>query len=292
MIICISANPALDRRVWLRSLRSGKIHRARAAAVASGGKAAHVAMVARSLGEAVLWIAMTGGATGDDCRCDLASMGIRTVTVKAQGVTRTNLELIEEESGQHTEIRETGDPVSASEVAEFVQCCREQLRNASGSCVVLSGSLPPGVSSDLYRRLIAEIHIFGSTALLDSSREALSAALEAEPDVIKPNQIEASEAVNQAIDDVLSAAAAAKGLRARGACGVALSLAEQGMVWATVLGCCMHTDRLSAAPQMLAAAIQCWRGLRWGCIAVLLAKRWCASRWHAARPTAMRRCPP
>jgi pfkB family carbohydrate kinase len=160
MIICISANPALDRRVWLRSLRSGKIHRARAAAVASGGKAAHVAMVARSLGEAVLWIAMTGGATGDDCRCDLASMGIRTVTVKAQGVTRTNLELIEEESGQHTEIRETGDPVSASEVAEFVQCCREQLRNASGSCVVLSGSLPPGVSSDLYRRLIAEIHLF------------------------------------------------------------------------------------------------------------------------------------
>ena len=49
-IICVSANPAMDRRLHMRSLAIGEINRAQSAQGFAGGKAAHVAMAARALG--------------------------------------------------------------------------------------------------------------------------------------------------------------------------------------------------------------------------------------------------
>jgi 1-phosphofructokinase/tagatose 6-phosphate kinase len=47
MIICVSANPAIDRRLRLESIAVGGVNRAVSAQPFLGGKAAHVAMVAR-----------------------------------------------------------------------------------------------------------------------------------------------------------------------------------------------------------------------------------------------------
>ena len=49
-IICVSANPAMDRRLHMARLAIGEINRAQSAQGFAGGKAAHVAMAARALG--------------------------------------------------------------------------------------------------------------------------------------------------------------------------------------------------------------------------------------------------
>ena len=55
---------------------------------------------------------------------------------------------------------------------------------------VASGSVPRGVPKAIYRELIEEAHAHGIPFLLDTSGEALSAALPAKPDFIKPNKDE------------------------------------------------------------------------------------------------------
>lgn len=245
MIICVSLNPALDRRLQLSSLQAGEIHRASMAAVASGGKAAHVAMAARALGEQVVWMGLIGGAAGEQCRRGLASLDIKTVVVETQGVTRTNLELIEQDTGRTTEIREPGDAIRESEVEEFLQRGRELWQAAERCCVVLSGSLPPGVTSEVYRRFIGEIRAAGCRALLDTSGNALSCTLASQPDLIKPNRSEAVEVLGRNLNDMESEISAAQALLDRGAGAVALSLGSKGMIWG---------DRESAVPLLAACS--------------------------------------
>ena len=52
MIICVSANPAIDRRLRLGRLHAGAVNRATSVCAMTGGKAAHVAMAAAALGDA------------------------------------------------------------------------------------------------------------------------------------------------------------------------------------------------------------------------------------------------
>lgn len=47
MIICVSANPAIDRRLRINNLQIGAVNRAVSVEAVAGGKAAHVAMAAR-----------------------------------------------------------------------------------------------------------------------------------------------------------------------------------------------------------------------------------------------------
>ena len=64
MFLCVSLNPAMDKRLRLERLRLGDVNRATEDAPAPGGKAAHVAMVLKTLGADPVWLGFAGGATG------------------------------------------------------------------------------------------------------------------------------------------------------------------------------------------------------------------------------------
>ncbi len=74
-IVCISANPALDRRVRLPALKLGEVNRATSAESFGGGKAAHVAMAAQALGWRASWIGFLGGSSGEECAAKLRGLG-------------------------------------------------------------------------------------------------------------------------------------------------------------------------------------------------------------------------
>ena len=103
MIICVSANPAIDRRLRLGKLNAGAVNRASSVCPMPGGKAAHVAMAAAALGERVMWVGFLGGSTGADCERGLASLGIPVAVVKTAAETRTNVEIVEAD-GTFTEV--------------------------------------------------------------------------------------------------------------------------------------------------------------------------------------------
>ncbi|HYL84650.1 MAG TPA: 1-phosphofructokinase family hexose kinase [Candidatus Angelobacter sp.] len=231
MLVCISLNPAMDKRACLAKLVRGQVNRLNEVHAAAGGKAAHVAMVLRRLGAEPHWIGFAGGSSGQELLAGLRDLQIQTVPVPAKNATRSNLELIEE-NGTVTEILEPGAYISREECHAMQSACEAVFcEGRGGVTAILSGSLPPSVPKEFYATLIDAAHRFGGKAFLDASGEPLRLGLEAGPDFIKPNREEAEWLTRKSIQDAKSAAAAIPQLISAGARSAAISLGEDGLVW-------------------------------------------------------------
>ena len=231
MLVCISANPAIDRRLRLENIAVGEINRALSAQPFPGGKAAHVAMVAKTLGLDVMWVGFLGGAAGEQCESGLTEFGVPLTVIRTQSETRVNLELISAD-GRITEILEPGGIVTESEVERLLATCRDLFAESEpGTQVAISGSLPPGAPSDLYAELIRLAQVYDCRTLLDTSGHALREALGAAPDLVKPNRYEAADFAGYSIDSATTAVEATQGFFSTGAKSVAISLGADGIVW-------------------------------------------------------------
>lgn len=231
MLVCVSANPAIDRRLRLESIAVGGVNRVDSAQPFPGGKAAHVAMVAKALALEVTWVGFLGGAAGDECESGLSALGIPVTVVRTRASTRANLEIITRD-GTVTEILEPGGEVTYGEVERLLSACRDLFAESScGSQVALSGSLPPGAPPDFYADLTRLAHVYGCRVLLDSSGEALRYGLAAGPDLVKPNRAEASWFAGRPVLGASEAVEVATEMIEAGARDVAVSLGANGIVW-------------------------------------------------------------
>ena len=231
MFLCVSANPAIDKRISVRHFRAGAVNRAIGAVPEPGGKAAHVAMTLRGLGMKSSWIGFAGGATGQELVAGLERLGIECHAVRSRQPTRVNLAIVDE-AAIVTEILEPGHPPSITELRIFrKQCEREFARGRSRATVILSGSLPAGTPSSLYARLIESARRNGCRVFLDSSGDALRAGIQAHPDLVKPNREEAEALTGKAIRGVVSARRALMQIVSLGAKSAALSLGREGLLW-------------------------------------------------------------
>ncbi len=231
MFLCVSLNPAIDKRILLQRLEHGHVNRALAATQAPGGKAAHVAMVLRTLGADPCWMGFAGGPTGSALVEGLKSLSIRVEAVPAASTTRMNLEILENE-GAVTEILEPGGAISPAEMQTLRDVYEAALRKSAGKAtVILSGSLPPDVPEDYYATLIELGHQCGCRVFVDTSGEPLRLALKAHPDFVKPNQEEAEWLSGRVIDGPRSAGTVLKMIIREGASAGAISLGSSGLVW-------------------------------------------------------------
>ncbi|HZE71560.1 MAG TPA: 1-phosphofructokinase family hexose kinase [Pyrinomonadaceae bacterium] len=231
MLICISANPAIDRRLRLENIAVGQVNRALSTRPFPGGKAAHVAMVAQALGSEVMWVGFLGGATGEECESGLSELGIPLTIVRTRTDTRANLELISS-NGTVTEILEPGGAVTEDEVERLCNACRDIFAESeAGSQVAISGSLPPGAPVDFYAELIRLAHLYQCRVLLDTSGDAFLHGLSASPDLVKPNREEAAAFSGDPVESAGDATEVARRLFAAGARSVAISLGTDGMLW-------------------------------------------------------------
>ena len=231
MLVCVSANPAMDRRLRLKSIEVGEVNRALSAQPFPGGKAAHVALVAQALGAEVMWVGFLGGAAGEECETGLSALGVPLTVVRTRTETRLNLEIISSD-GIVTEILEPGGAVTDGEVERLLSTCRDIFAGSGEATqVALSGSLPPGAPADLYAQLIRLAHEYGCRALLDTSGEALRHGLEAAPDLVKPNRDEAAWFAGHPVCDTDAATEVAQKLIKARARSVAVSLGSEGILW-------------------------------------------------------------
>ncbi len=230
-IVCVSANPAMDRRLRMESLAVGEINRAVSAQGLAGGKAAHVAMAARALEAQPVWLGFLGGAIGQECSRQMETLGIRVVAIPTQSVTRVNLEIIDA-VGRVTEILEPGAEPTAQERDDFLQTCARGLREEwKNAVLVISGSLPSAVGPDFYVRLIEAARTAGAKVFLDTSGEALRASARAHPDFVKVNRAEAESLLGRPLATIEEIAIAAREIIERGVGSAAISFGREGLVW-------------------------------------------------------------
>lgn len=230
-ILCISANPGLDRRLRLKNLSPGEILRAQSAEALPGGKAAHVAMSARALGADASWLGFLGGSIGEEVAVGLRLLQIAAVGIPTQVQTRVNLEIIED-SGRITEILEPGGMPNDAEQRQMLRVLEEGLRGIwKEALAAISGSLPAGAPPDFYARLIHAANAAGAKVWLDTSGAALAPGIAAGPFLVKVNRHEAEDLLGLPVRDAKFAADAARKLIERGAMGAAITLGAEGLVW-------------------------------------------------------------
>jgi 1-phosphofructokinase family hexose kinase len=230
-IVCVSANPAVDLRVYVDVLLPGEVNRARSSLAMPGGKAAHVAMAARALRVEANWIGFLGGAIGEQVEAELRKLAIEVSPIRTAAATRVNLEVIED-SGRITEVLEPGGQITGDEQTELLRVVAQNLsEDWKGALVAISGSLPPGLPAIFFAQLIDVAMKAGSRVFLDTSGNALKEGIAAKPNFVKPNRKEVEVLLGRALPDVQAVVVAAREIISLGAGSAAITLGAEGLVW-------------------------------------------------------------
>jgi len=184
-IAVVGPNPAMDRTEELEVFRPHEVNRALITSPRAGGKSFIVGRALRRLNRDVTLYGFLGGATGAYLRDECVKIGISDRHTTIDGETRINTVLVDRHSGLATVINEPGPQVSATEAAALSEALEADL--AAGDILVLTGSLPRGIETDLYARLIASAHERGARAVVDADGEVLRKAIGANPWAVKCN---------------------------------------------------------------------------------------------------------
>ncbi|MFF9393292.1 1-phosphofructokinase family hexose kinase [Streptomyces griseoluteus] len=230
MILTVTLNTALDITYRVTSLRPHAEHRVSEVVERPGGKGVNVARVLAALGYAVTVTGFAGGPTGQVLRERLAAApGITDALVPVGGPTRRTVAVVDELTGDTTQLNEPGPHIGATEWAAFLRAYDTLLADARA--VALCGSLPPGVPVGAYAGLIRVARSAGVPVLLDTGGEPLRRGIAARPDIVKPNAAELAELTGSH-----EPARATRDARRRGAQSVVASLGPEGLLAATPEG--------------------------------------------------------
>ena len=226
MITALSLNPCLDKTMTLDCFDPDAPNRVEIAQVDLGGKGVNVARVLSVFpGEHQLMGFDFEGSPvekelGEKLPCHL---------IRRQGALRINLK-IREASGRTIEINERGAKIEE----EALRQMEERLLSScpGGSWAALCGSLPPGAPVDTYQRLCRKLKEKGCFVAVDCDGPALISALEAGPDLIKPNAQEFFTLTGADASDLPSALIALRKLHEKAAM-ICLSMGPEGAVLST-----------------------------------------------------------
>ena len=221
MIVTVTPNPSIDRTIQIDRLDRGRMIRARAATSEAAGKGLNVSLALATEGvdtSAVLPLA----ADSATVYLRLLADAVPITAVPIKGAARVNVSLVEPD-GTVTKVNEPGPQLGPDDVEAILAAASV----AGSGWVVGCGSLPPGAPVDFYARLIA----LGSEdrrIAVDTSGEALGAAVCARAALIKPNTAELAELVGRPLATIGDVNAAARELIERGAHAVLVSLGPDG----------------------------------------------------------------
>ncbi len=151
MIYTVTLNPALDRFIVVDRLLTEDTTRILSETPYAAGKGIDVSRVIRELGGKGIALGLVGGYDGFQLEGLLINAGVMNDLTRISGETRTNIILREQAKGRQYVISAAGPEVNATEIGLFYQNVN-QIQDMD--YLILSGSLPRGVSPNLYGQLI------------------------------------------------------------------------------------------------------------------------------------------
>ncbi len=231
MIITLTMNPAIDKTVVIENFGIDKVNRIAKSRLDAAGKGINVSKVVRELGGRTKTIAFLGGASGEFIKSELEKERISIVDVQIEGETRTNLKIVDPATQAYTDINDSGSAVNDEQLGVF----EKKLMNyvSSQSVVVFTGSVPPGISKDIYKTLIERVQAIGATAVLDADGELLQHGVKAGPKIVKPNIDELERYAGRSLASEAEIIDVAKELIEYGSELIAVSLGKDGALFVT-----------------------------------------------------------
>ena len=227
-VATITLNAAYDLVGRLKRIELGEVNTVETLGLFPAGKGINVAKVLNDLDVEVA----VGGFLGEDNQGDFEHMfritGLRDKFQRVPGKTRINVKITETEADV-TDLNFLGYQISAEDwqkfVADSLDYCKEF------DIVAVCGSLPRGVTPELFADWLLQLHQACVKVVLDSSNAALTAGLKANPWLVKPNHRELESWVGHSLPTLNDIIVAAKKLKAQGIANVIVSMGANGSLW-------------------------------------------------------------
>ncbi|MBP0443586.1 1-phosphofructokinase family hexose kinase [Roseomonas sp. SSH11] len=234
LITTLTLNPTIDLACEAKTVQPVRKVRTFAERQDPGGGGVNVSRVVRELGGETLAVILAGGVTGHFLEELLDEAGVPRRSIPIAGRTRISQTVLDQSSQLEYRFVPEGPEVFGSEWGAALAVIEE----IEGGWLVASGSLPAGVPADFYAQAAALAAGRGTKLVLDTSGEALRAAVEKGGiELVKPSLGEFEALIGRELRDPAALEGAAMDLARSGRVRlVAVTLGRDGALLATADG--------------------------------------------------------
>ena len=257
-VITVTLNPALDREFIIEGFAVNAYHRIKTQdhmVMNPGGKGINVSMALAKLGVSSIAIGIIGGYTGRVLLTELnkTSPLISTSFVHIEEETRENIVIVDPVNHTMTSINSPGPRVDKKAVELLLK--RYEIYLSRAEAVVLSGSLPQGLTGEIYGKMAKMAREKGRMVFFDMIDEYLTEALEiCVPDVVKPDVRGSYTILQQRLESLEDYVEAAANLVKRGCKLVVVSYEIKNDVVATQDGVWLISTEEKVEPENILGA--------------------------------------
>jgi tagatose 6-phosphate kinase len=183
VIVTITLNTALHVAYTAGDVDADGVSAVSRPGYRAGGRGVTVARVLRAFGHDVVAAGLAGGGSGELIREDLAKSGVPTAFTLIRGESRRIFRIADQDPARPVmRFGEPGPYITTEELGRFAGDYRRLL--AGAAAVVLCGSLPDGMPSDIYGSLVTYAAEAGVPVILDAGGEELVLAVRNHPALV------------------------------------------------------------------------------------------------------------
>ncbi|HEX2961605.1 MAG TPA: PfkB family carbohydrate kinase [Ignavibacteriales bacterium] len=198
MILTVTLNPLLERRLTFKEIELGKNNRALNEFFTAGGKGINVSRQLKCLNTESLAFTFLGGNNGKILRGLLSAENINFTAVGTKSETRTASLIMEEGTERLTTFFGLNSEITQQESDEFKTKLKKMIENCE--IVVFSGSSPSEITDDIFPYGIEMANEFDKISIVDTYGSTLKECIKKAPTVVHNNIHEAVTSMDQALN--------------------------------------------------------------------------------------------
>ncbi|MBE5910071.1 1-phosphofructokinase [Pseudobutyrivibrio sp.] len=185
MILTVTLNAAIDKRYVVENFQEGEVNRVLECEYVPGGKGLNVSKPLAIAGADVVATGFVGGHAGAYICDRLKDFKVKDGFYRVAAESRSCINIWDTAKKKQTEFLEPGFVIDEKDWKGFEEKFKELAKDAE--VVTISGSVPKGLDSSAYKKLISIVKDLGKKVILDTSGKLLTEAVEEIPYMIKPN---------------------------------------------------------------------------------------------------------
>lgn len=224
-IAALCLNPAVDVTYEVPHLIANQKTYASSTRYDPGGNGINVGRALKRLQIPARTFCVVGGEMGEFMKRMLARQLDDVFYEEAEGETRINGTLLERETDTQYEVSGIGPALTPEHLTHLID---QFLASTGSGYAVLTGSIQPNLSTELYAELAYRVRGQGGRAIVDAPVKLLKPALSGKPFLIKPNLYELESMLNKPLTGIHAVAEEARRLQLQGVEYVCVSLGPDG----------------------------------------------------------------
>ena len=194
MILTVTLNPLLERRISYKNINYGHVNRGGQLKLNAGGKGINVSRQLKNLGVDNIALTFAGGTSGKEFKDSIHHEGIKSVLVRSEAATREGLIVIDKSGNSITSCFSADSEITSSEAEEFKVKLEKIIPNFE--FIILSGSSPCSTTDSIFPAAIEWGIKNDKIVICDTYGKHLKDCIEAGPTIIHNNLEEINSSLN------------------------------------------------------------------------------------------------